>query len=256
MNVSNWVKKNASTILTCFGAGGMVTTVGLAIRATLKARAACIDARIEKDRDELTKMEIFRISAPIYIPTVAVGTASLVCVFGANALNKRQQAAMASAYTALASAFEGYRGKVEAICGPGTNAAIEKAIEQERRDKEDDHPPWDEAQTFYLECCYKPTFFERTMEQVMHAEYHFNRNFRIRGWATLNEFLEFLELPKVDGGDDVGWDDYIGEIAFGYKWIDFNHRYFETDDGLMVCSIDMPFEPHPLHEEDFNWTVT
>ncbi|MBQ8707844.1 MAG: hypothetical protein IJ523_07145 [Succinivibrionaceae bacterium] len=248
MNIGKWIKRNGSTILTCLGAGGMIATMALTVKATLKARNACLDARIEKDRDDLTKAEIIRISIPAFIPPIAVGTGSLICIFGANALSRRQQAALASAYTALASAFEGYRGKVETLCGLGTNAAIDKAIEQENQDILDDRPPWDEVQTFYLDGCDKPAFFERTMEQVMQAEYHINRNFQLKGQVTFNEFREWLGLPPVEGGDVIGWDDYIGEVAFGYRWIDFNHRYFETDDGLMVCSIDMPFEPHSLKD--------
>ncbi|MBQ9611328.1 MAG: hypothetical protein IJV14_01910, partial [Lachnospiraceae bacterium] len=197
MNIGKWIQRNGSTILTCLGAGGMIATMALTVKATLKARNACLDARIEKDRDDLTKAEIIRISIPAFIPPIAVGTGSLICIFGANALSRRQQAALASAYTALASAFEGYRGKVETLCGLGTNAAIDKAIEQENKDILDDRPPWDEVQTFYLDGCDKPAFFERTMEQVMQAEYHINRNFQLKGQVTFNEFREWLGLPPV-----------------------------------------------------------
>lgn len=37
MTIGDWLKKNASTILTCLGAGGVVATVALAIKATPKA---------------------------------------------------------------------------------------------------------------------------------------------------------------------------------------------------------------------------
>lgn len=253
MNIGNWIKKNGSTILTCLGAGGMIATTVLTVRATLKARDACLNARIEKDDDHLTRGEVVRASLPAFIPPIAVGTGTLVCIFGANILSRKQQAALASAYTALASAFEGYRDKVRMICGSETDALVQKAVEQEKKDIAEDRPPWDEVQTFYLsgDCTIKPEFFDRTMQQVMQAEYDVNRYFRLRGQVTLNEFLSLLDLDPVEGGDVMGWDDYIGEIAYGYSWIDFVHRYFETDDGLMVCSIDMPFGPHSLEEEQF-----
>ena len=248
MNVGNWIRRNGSTILTCFGAGGMIATVILAVRATPKAMRACTDAQVEKGRNQLTKLEIIQAAAPAYIPAAATGIGTLACIFGANALSRQQQAAMASAYAALASAYESYRDKVKMICGPETDATINKAIAQEKRDMKENRPPWDEVQTFYLDYDGKPAFFERTMEQVMEAEYHINRNFILKGSVSLNEFLEFLDLPKVEDGDIVGWDEYIGETLYGYKWIDFSHRYFETDDGLTVCSIDMPFGPHSLDE--------
>ena len=271
MNIGNWFKKNCSTILTCFGAGGMIATVVLAIKATTKAIAKIQTARIDKgevtfdgewnsavikngygsfELPVLTVIETIQACWKDYIPMTTVGTASLICVFGANALNRHQQAALASAYTALAGIYEGYREKVKQICGVETDALIEKAAAQEKKDAEDDRPPWDEPQTFYLECNDKPLFFERTMEQVLCAEYDVNRYFRLKGQITLNEFLDIFELEHVEGGDLIGWDDYIGEIAFGYQWIDFVHRHFETDDGLIVCSIDLPFPPHLLNEED------
>lgn len=253
MNVGNWIKRNGSTILTCFGAGGMIATVILAVKATPKAMRACTDAQVEKGRNQLTKLEIVRTAAPAYIPAAATGIGTLACIFGANALSRRQQAAMASAYAALASAFEGYRQKVDDICGPGTDAMIEKAIEQEKQDEEDDRPPWDEIQTFYLECNgVAPKLFERTMEQVFRAEYEANRIFILKGKLTLNEFLQILDLPAVENGDSVGWEAYIGETQYGYRWIDFNHRYFAMED-MVVCSIDMPFEAHSLFEEEYDW---
>lgn len=278
MNIGKWLKQNASTLLTCLGAGGVVTTVVLAIKATPKAMDKLQTAQIDKGEDildgrregevvrnddgslqlpKLTILETVQVCWKEYLPTIAIGAGSLVCIFGSNVLSRRQQASMAAAYTALASAFEGYRDKVKAICGPDTDEMIQRAIEQEKQDEEDDRPPWDEVQTFYLECngC-SAKFFERTMEQVMRAEYEANRLFILKGSLTLNEFLQIMDLPKVETGDSVGWEEYIGETQFGYRWIDFNHRYFITDDGLTVCSIDMPFEAHSMEELDYDWHMS
>lgn len=259
MNVGNWMKKNASTILTCFGAGGVVATIVLAIKATPRAMDKLQAAQIDKGEEilhddgslvmpKLTVVETVQTCWKDYIPTVAVGTASLMCILGANVLSRKQQASMAAAYTALAGAFEGYRDKVRTICGPGTDVMIDKAVEQEKKDAEDGRPPWGEVQAFYIEG--QPQFFERTMEQVMRAEYHFNRNFVLKGEMTLNELFDFLELPHTEEGDRIGWNLYDGEAFYGYQWVDFNHRYYLTEDKMLVCAIDMPFPPHPFGEPE------
>lgn len=270
MNVCKWIKKNASTILTCLGAGGVVATVVLAVKGTSKAVEKIQIAQFDKGEEilhgvregelaknsydggyeipKLTVIETVQTCWKDYIPTIAVGTASLVCILGANILSRKQQASMAAAYTALAGAFEGYRDKVRTICGPGTDEMIEKTIVQEQRDIEDDRPPWDEMQTFYIEG--QPQFFERTMEQVMRAEYHFNRNFILKGEMKLNELFDFLDLPHTEEGDRIGWNLYDGEAFYGYQWVDFNHRYYLTDDSMHVCAIDMPFPPHPFGEPE------
>lgn len=246
MTTKDWIKKNASTILTCFGAAGMVVTVILAVEATPKALRARTDAQIRKGQNQLTKWEIVKASAPAYIPTAAVGTGSLICIFGANVLSRRQQASMAAAYTALASAFDGYKDKVELVCGPGTDRMIEKTVKQEEKDIDEDRPPWDEIQTFYLGCAERPVFFERTMEQIIRSEFSLNHNFVTRGFVTLNELLEMLDLEPVEDGDLTGWGSCIGENNCGYRWIEFDHSYYVTDNGLSVCSITPLIEPHPL----------
>lgn len=272
MTIEDWLKKNTSTILTCLGAGGVVATVALAIKATPKALDKIQCAQVDKGEEilhklregaleksdagyilpKLTALETLQACWKEYLPTVAVGTGSLICIFGANVLSRRQQASLASAYAALESAYQGYRRKVCSILGPDTDAMIEKAVEQEKQDIEDDLPPWDEVQTFYLPCCGKAVFFERTMEEVVQAEYHINRNLVLRGEVTLNEFLSFLGLDAVEEGDVIGWDCYIGETQYGYRWIDFNHRHYVTDDGLTVCSIDTPFAPHSLDDPEYD----
>lgn len=268
MTVPSWIKKNASTILTWLGAGGAIVTVVLAVKATPKAMDKIQIAAIDKEKkilngdlegedeknnnnckmSELTMIETVQVCWKEYVPTAAIGIGSLACIFGANVLSCRQQASLASAYTALASSFEAYRDKVEMLCGPSANIVVEKALEQEKRDLENDRPPWDEIQTFYLEGY--PQFFERTMEQVLKAEYELNRYFILKGQATFNEFLAIMDLSPVDGGDAIGWDAYIGDVYYGYKWVDFEHRYYPTDDRMWVCAIDMPFDPHPLDETE------
>lgn len=218
MTIEDWLKKNTSTILTCLGAGGVVATVALAIKATPKALDKIQCAQVDKGEEilhklregaleksdtgyilpKLTAIETLQACWKEYLPTIAVGTGSLICIFGANVLSRRQQASLASAYAALESAYQGYRRKVCSILGPDTDAMIEKAVEQEKQDIEDDLPPWDEVQTFYLPCCGKAAFFERTMEEVVQAEYHINRNLVLRGEVTLNEFLSFLGLDAVE----------------------------------------------------------
>lgn len=248
MTMTDWIKKNASTILTCVSAVGMVGTLVLAVRATPKAMRACTDAQVEKGRTQLTKLEVAKAAAPAYLPTLAAGTGTLICLFGANVLSRRQQASLISAYAALDQAFADYRTKVISFGGKELDKAVTDAIEDEKRDSEENRPPWDEVQTFYLTGY--PKFFDATMEQVRTAEYVLNRNFALRGNATFNEFLRFLGLDDLGkDGDEIGWEGYIGETLYGYRWIDFDHVYRPSGDGMSVCEIHIPFAPHPFDED-------
>lgn len=247
MNIGGWLKKNSPTILTVIAAVGTGATAVLTAIATPDAIASKDKAQAEKGDKKLTVWETVKAEAPAYIPAVTVGVGTIACIFGANILNQRQQASIASAYAVLNEMYGKYRSKVKSLFGEEGDHMVERAIEQDDRDREDDRPPWDEVQIFYFEPYGK--FFERTMEEVFQAEYHINRNLMLKQGVTVNEFLDFLDLEHVDGGDEFGWNLWDGEAFYGYSWIDFEHRYFTTDDGLLVCAIDTPFSPHKEETE-------
>lgn len=262
MTIGNWLKKNASTILTCIGAGGMIATVVLAVKATPNAQKKIAGAKIRKrpvpqtaddlmsvfdSPPSLTPTETVLVCWKEYAPAMAVGTASLICIFGANLLSRRQQASLISAYAALDQAFREYRGKVLSLAGVETDHAVMNSIREEHKDREEKNPPWEVVQTFYLEGY--PKFFDMTMEQVARAEYCLNRNFVLRGYVTFNEFLHFLGLDDLgEKGEHIGWESYIGEAFYGYQWIDFDHIHRISDEGFRVCDIQMPFPPHSLDD--------
>lgn len=249
-HAKSFLSRNASTILTIVGGVGVVGTAVLAATATPKAIALIEDAKEEKGED-LTKWETVKAAGPVYIPTVAIGVSTLVCIFGANILNKRSQAAFASAYALIDNAYKEYKGKLKELYGEEAHNKIIDAIAVEKAEDVTvsnynltsycDLSVQDgtsEPRLFYDE--YSNRFFETTVEQVMNAEYHLNRNFVLRGYAYLNEFYEFLGLEPTDYGSKVGWsidDDCI-------FWIDFNHRKALLDnDTLEAVIIETPWGP-------------
>lgn len=242
-------KRNTPTILTCLGGAGVVVTSVLAVKATPKA-IRLIDKEKEVKGKELTKMEIVKVAGPAYIPAVISGVGTLACIFGANVLNKHQQAALMSAYTLVDNSFKEYKNKLKELYGEETHNKIVDAIAVE---KAQDMSVWTE--NMCMQCnlaleeqdseprlfydMHSGRYFESTIEQVMSAEYHLNRNYILRGYAYLNDFYEFLGIEQTDYGSVLGW----APLDDGMYWIDFNHRKTVLDDGLEVYIIEMPFEP-------------
>lgn len=244
-----FLKRNASTILTYAGGAGVVVTSVMAVKATPKAVALLEKAKEEKN-EELTKLEKVRVAGPTYIPTILTGAATLTCIFGANVLNKRNQAALTSAYALLDTSYKEYKAKLKELYGEETHNEIVNSIMVEKADdiyvrseclstncdlslEENDGKP----RLFYDE--HSNRYFEATIEQVMNAEYHLNRNYILRGYSYLNEFYEFLGIEETDYGSVLGW----APVDDGMYWIDFNHRKVALDDGLEVYIIEMPFAP-------------
>lgn len=240
-------KRNSSTILTAIGAVGVVATAVMAVKATPKAIELVKDATDEKG-EELTKMEVFQVAAPVYIPSVVVGASTIVCIFGANVLNQRHQASLASAYALADSAYKDYRNKVKELYGEETDKNIRAAIAKDKCTELGAYAlgcgPLDisgERRLFYEE--YRGKYFETSIENVQNAEYHLNRNFAMRGDANLNEFYSFLGLEPTKEGYVLGWD--CNRLAEEYDtyWIDFDHETVTMEDGLECCIIHFPIAP-------------
>ena len=245
-----FLKKNSATILTVAAAAGVITTSVLSAKAAIKASRVLAHKEEEKG-EKLTFEEIISAVWAIYIPPVVAGMSTIACVFGANILNKRQQASLASAYALVDSSYKEYKAKLKELYGEEAHNNIVDAIAAEKCDEvhisaggltsaytqeiESDAEP----RLFYDE--YSGRYFETTIEKVLLAEYHLNRNYILRGFARLNEFYEFLGLEPTDYGETVGWD-ICGEI----HWIDFNHRKAfigDDNDGFECYIIEMPYYP-------------
>lgn len=249
-----FLKRNSSTILTCIGAIGVVGTAVMAVKAVPKAKKRIEDAREEKG-EELTKVETVLAATPAYIPTAVMGLSTITCIFGANVLNKNHQASITSAYAVIDRSFKEYRGKLKELYGEDADVKIRQSIANDHRDEEiKAYAPGltpalgaGEKYLFYEE--YRGRYFEATMNEVLNAEYHLNRNFAMRGYASLNEFYSFLGLDKKDFGDALGWD--CGRLFEEYEmpWIDFNHRKTQLDGGVECYLIEYEIEPEVGYDE-------
>ena len=221
-----YLRKASPTILSGLGAAGVIVTSVLAVRATPKAlRKIRADSKTNNDGDPQA-----------YI--------------GANVLSKRQQAALTSAYALLNDSYNNYKDKLKELYGEEAHQKIVDAIAAEKakdvyitstglvRNSSldfDEHDPNDER-LFYD--AYSNRYFESSINRVIQAEYHLNRDFVISGYLPANHFYQLLGLEPLEGGDTVGWS-----IDTGIYWIDFNHSKVTLDDGLEVLVIDMDWVP-------------
>lgn len=203
-------------------------------KATIKAAHILEEAKKEKG-EELETIEAFKLVAPVYIAPVLTGVTTIACLFGANALNKKQQASLMSAYACIDQRFKEYRNKVTELYGEETDQAVEEAIES-------DHISGDNhLQLFYDE--FSDRYFESTPYKVQRAEYVLNRNMLKRDYAYLNEWYEELDIDIVENGYALGWSTFQCMEMYWQPWIDFDHYSFITEDGrecMGICIIEQP----------------
>lgn len=244
MNAKLFFKRNASTILTCVGGIGVVATAVVAVKDTPKAMQI-IEKKTEEKGEDLTTIEKIKVAGPVYIPAIAIGVSTLACIFGANALSKRSQASLVSAYALLDNSYKEYKKKVEELYGEGADARVKGEVVRDKYN-ETDVPREDEKQLFYD--YFSERYFESTMEEVLKAEYELNRELHTKDYAYLNEFYDLLGLDHIQSGWDLGWS--MGALLSHYwkTWIDFRHEKVEMEDG-MECYIITMTEPIPNFDE-------
>ena len=231
--------RNASTILTCIGGIGVIATAVMSAKATPKAMTRIALAREEKG-EELTKFEKVQAAAPSYIPAVLMGVSTIACVFGANILNKRNQAALMSAYALLDNSYKDYKKKVIDIYGEEADAEVRTAIAKDRYE-EGSMIVNPGNQLFYDE--FSGRYFESTMEKLISAQYAINRKIQLEGGAYLNEFYEELDIPPTDYGEHLGWSSGLLCDYQWSDWLEFGHEKSYIDDDLECIMVTFSMEP-------------
>jgi len=242
-------QKHSPTIL--FGAGvvGMVSTVVLASRATLRLEGVLEDISrdittaehlLEQDRpdyqvkDYKHDLTVIRSKGALevvklYAPAVIVGTATLGCFVGSNRILNRRNLALTAAYSVVEKSFNDYRARVREELGEEKDEEFAKNLRAKEVIVETEQGP-------------QPTMVKRTQGDrsmyarlfdrnnqnwsvhawencrfLHHTQQYLNDRLRARGHVFLNEALDELGFERCPEGQVVGWV-YEGN---GDGYIDF-----------------------------------
>ena len=128
------IRKYSPVALSCVASAGVVVTAIAAAKATPRAVALIYaDSRKKHDGDPYayTKKEAFIAAWKCYVPAVVFGASTIACIMGANALNRRQQAALTSAYALVQSSYKEYKDKLKELYGEEAHNAIIDSIAKE-----------------------------------------------------------------------------------------------------------------------------
>lgn len=239
MNIQTFVKRNASTILTCLGVVGVVATTVTAVKATPKALSIVKQAEEEKG-EKLSKWEKINVAGPAYIPTALVGTATVACILGANIISRRQQATLMSAYALLDRSYKEYKDKTDELYGEEAGENIRGEIAKDKYTGDIDSV--DDNKELFFDF-YSGRYFESTKEAVQWAEYETNRALVVNGAVCLNEYYDFLGLEPLPEYELLGWSCGQIEETYWHPWIEFEHSEAPIDENLNCTIINMPLSP-------------
>lgn len=239
------LRRSSPTILTCLSIVGVVGTTIMAVRATPKALRLIKAKKNELETDKLTPVELVQTTWQCYIPSALVGVGTITCIIGIGVMDRRNQAALTSAYAMLNESYKQYRQAAKRVYGEDADEKIHAEMAKDAMVADGcwgyqvynmDMDPESEQLLFYDLASKK--YFNTTMAAVLNAQYHVNRNLSLRGDCSLNEYLSFLGVDGVDKGEEIGWDiSYMVEEMDSY-WLDFDNHKTTLEDGLECIIID------------------
>ena len=239
------LRRSSPAILTCLSVVGVVGTSVMAVRATPKALQLIKDKKDELDSDRLKLMEVVQITWKCYMPSILIGIGTITCIIGIGRVNKRNQASLMSAYAMLNESYKQYRKSAKIVYGEDADDKIHAVMAKDAMVSTYD---WgyqvynmdmdSESERLLFYDLASKKYFRTTMAAVLNAQYHVNRNLSIKGDCSLNEYLSFLGVEGIDGGDELGWDiTYMVEEMNCY-WLDFDNYKSTLEDGLECIIID------------------
>lgn len=207
-NMQHTLGKYSPQILTGIGVAGMVTTVVLAVKATPKALTLIEDKKEELDTDKLTVVDTVKAAWKPYIPAVATGVLSTVCIIGGNAIGTRRTAALAAAYKISETALHEYKDAIVETVGEEKAKEVKEKVAQNKVDKN----PVVEKQiivtnkgTFLCYDSLSGRYFQSDIETIRKAQNDINDYLFSEDYASLNMFYDFLGLEHTRLGAELGW---------------------------------------------------
>lgn len=264
-----WLKKHSPEILTVAGSVGVVVSMVMVGKATTKINPILeetkenverVHAGAEKgeiktmvngevalvpysEKDANKDLKIYYIQgglklAKLYAPAVMVGVSGLACLWGANNLLRKRNAALTATAAGALQSLNDYRGRVidrfgkeldrelmynikskeieeTVVNEDGTEQVVKKTVDVA-------NPDWNSIYArFFDESCKGWTKSpEDNLRFLKMTQAWANKKLQAEGYLYLNEVYEALGIPKTKAGHVVGWI-YDEAHPVGDNFVDF-----------------------------------
>lgn len=235
LKFNDFFKHNSPTILTVVGCVGVGVTAVMAARDTVKAVK-----RINYERGyqlkEFNTKEKIKIAAPCYIPTVLSGLSTMLCICGANKLNKNMQKSLTSAYILLDQSYKEYKNSVKDVFGEEGETHVIENIVDKRIEKMDIN----EGDIFFD--FFSLQFFNSSLPRMYEAERAANEILQSHGYISLKTVYSLIGEDIIGTDDLLGWSLGAGK-AYGYDRITLNTQEMTREDGSKYYVLDFGDAP-------------
>lgn len=205
--ISRTITQNSPAFMTALGVVGVFTTAILTAKAMPEAQRRVWDAESEQTTD-LSNLDKVKLTWTLFIPSALSASLSVVCIIGANSINKRRNAALLSVYALSETALKEYQSKVSDSIGEKAEQSIRDNLNNEKFEKalpSNTIVLTEESEVLCYDT-FSGRFFKNNIESIRRAENDVNRQIINDFSASLNDFYRLIGLPPIDVGDDIGWN--------------------------------------------------
>lgn len=270
----NFVKKNSPHILTGTAVVGVGLTSFFAVKGVTRAKDIIEKERRKRvnklvddckqsnlypennneppeellvNAETLTKKEIIKMIWKPVLPMVITGATTIACIIGSDMINTGRNAALLAVATASEKALEEYQKKNIELFGEKNH---DKILNEKAKDTVKNHDIPDDdlllktgkGEMLILdEWCGR--YFRGSRDEIdksinaLNYDMYDGCNAMSDGYVSLNDFYYDINLPKVQNGDDIGWD---------IRWpIRVDYRSALKDERIPVLVLSFKNMPMP-----------
>ncbi len=196
-----FAKSNSSSILTGFAITGVITTGIFAGKASIKAEKV-LEGLSE---EELDRKEKLKRVAPIFMPAIISGAATIFCICATHSIDAQKQMALMSAYSLSEHAMKSME---DAMSDKKLKQVKETIFENDVKK----NPPREEqiydtgkGKTKFRDGIFGGDFYA-DIEYVKSVFNKYNKMLNDGDIVYVNDLRWDLGLPQTEMGSILGWD--------------------------------------------------
>jgi len=239
MNIKS--RQTVSVVLSVAGGIGTIVTAYLARKAAQKELKIRDDIFKEdyENKQETPKKMVFRQIAPVYIPTLIVGVATIASTISSTLLSRKTEASLAGMALIADQGWRRYKNKVKDVLGLDKHGEILSSISKDEYKKTKPVTPedgrklyWEETVGFFLAVPEKLAMSYADMNQRLQVEDFGESSYYAMLYNLLNQADAELLNKKLDPEElQWGWSEQWLSQTYGYAWVHMTYHEELTDDG-------------------------
>lgn len=232
--------KHSPEILLGLGITGMLSSTILAVKATPKFYELIKDEnhiREKSGEPELTKKEIVKMAWKPYLPAAVSFSVSAACLIGANSVNAKRNAMLATAYKISERALIEYKDKVIEVVGEEKEKEIRDKVSKDKVAKDVVEHKEVIITTKGDTLCYDSIsgrYFKSDVDKIKKAENIINHSLICYDYCSLNDFYDEIGLDATEMGSAIGWN-----VGNGLIEIYFTSQITSDGQPCIVVNFDI-----------------